>query len=119
MYEMEGALPSYATPSPPVARRTPRHAPPAGTGYPLEVPVSRRFPRPGDSPGRFPFPTVKVFLLLSPVVAQEYAGIHLKFFPVHMISTDNRRLSAHSSDYPPAYTQLIHRLLTVIQRVLI
>ena len=65
MYEMEGALPGYATPSPPVARQTPRHAPPAGTGYPREVPVSRRLPRPGVAPGRFPFPTVRVFLLLS------------------------------------------------------
>ena|SRR6516165_1107731 len=107
MYEMEGALPGYATPSPPVARQTPHHAPPAGTGYPLEVPVSRRFPRPGDSPGRFPFPTVKVFLLLSPSSRKSLGVIHFEFFPVHMISTDHRRLSAHSGDYP----RLIHRLV--------
>jgi hypothetical protein len=30
---------------------------------------------------------VKVFLLLFPAVAQESAGIHFKFFGVHMIST--------------------------------
>ena len=61
MYEMEGALPGYATPSPPADRQTPRHAPPAGTGDPPEAPVSRRLPRPGGRPGRFPFPTVKYF----------------------------------------------------------
>jgi hypothetical protein len=47
MYEMEGA------------------PPPAGARYPLEVPVSRSLPRSGITPGRCPFPTVKVFLLLS------------------------------------------------------
>ena len=123
MYEMEGASPGYATPSPPVARQTPRHAPPAGTGYPREVPVSRRLPRPGVAPGRFPFPTVKVFLLLSPIVAQGYAGIHFEFFFVHTISTEYRRLSAclrgYPLGYPPAYAQLIHRLPTVIRRALI
>ena len=117
MYEMEGALPSYATLSPPVARQTPRHAPPAGTGYPREVPVSRRLPRPGVAPGRFPFPTVKVFLLLFPVVAQGYTGIHFEFFFVHTISTEYRRLSACIRGYPLAHAQLIHRLVTVIQRV--
>ena len=114
MYEMEGALPGCATPNPPVTRQTPRHAPPAGTGYPREVPVSRRLPRPGVAPGRFPFPTVKVFLLLSPTVAQESTGIHFKFFGIHTISTEYRRLSARYNGYPPAYAQLVHRLPNVI-----
>ena len=83
------------------------------------MPVSRYFPRPGVAPGRIPFPTVKVFLLLSPAVAQESAGIHFEFFPVHTISTERRRLSARCGGYPPAYAQLIHKLHNVINRVLI
>src|SRR5258708_35020336 len=75
MYEMEGALPGSVALGPPVARQTRRHAPPAGTRNPRDVPVSRYFPRPGVAPGRFPFPTVKVFTAF-PAVAQESAGIH-------------------------------------------
>src|SRR6266704_5247302 len=88
MYEMEGALPGRVAPGSPVARLTRHHAPPAGTGNPRDVPVSRYFPRPGVAPRRFPFPTVKVFLLLSPAVAQESGGIHFKFFGIHMITAD-------------------------------
>jgi hypothetical protein len=65
MYEMEGASSGHATPRPPVARQTRHHAPPAGAENPHEMPVSRLLARPGVSPRRFPFPTVKVFLLLS------------------------------------------------------
>ena len=119
MYEMEGASPGRVAPGSPVAWPTRHYAPPAGTGNPRDVPVSRYFPRPGVAPRRFPFPTVKVFLLLSPAVAQESAGIHFKFFCVHMISTEYRRLSARYSGYPPAYAQLIHRLPNVIHRTLI
>ena len=94
MYEMEGASPGCVVPCSPVAWPTRHYAPPAGTGNPRDVPVSRYIPRPGVAPRRFPFPTVKVFLLLSPRFAQESAGIHFKFFGVHMISTEYRRLSA-------------------------
>jgi len=48
-------------------------------------------------------------------VAQESGAIHLKFFPVHTISTELPQLSASYSGYPPAYTQLIHKLPNVIQ----
>ena len=65
MYEMEGALPGNVALGSPVARQTRRHAPPAGTGHPREVPVSWYLARPEVTPGWFPFPTVKVFLLLS------------------------------------------------------
>ncbi len=119
MYEMEGALPGCVAPGSPVARLTRHYAPPAGTGNPRDVPVSRYFPRPGVAPRRFPFPTVKVFLLLSPAVAQESGGIHFKFFGIHMISTEHRRLSARYDGYPPAHPQLIHRLPNVIHRTLI
>jgi len=119
MYEMEGASPGCVAPGSPVAWQARHYAPPAGTGNPRDVPVSRYFPRPGVAPRRFPFPTVKVFLLLSPAVAQESAGIHFKFFGVHMISTGYRRLSAWYSGYPLAYAQLIHRLPNVIHRTLI
>ena len=54
-----------------------------------------------------------------PVVAQESAGIHFEFFPVHMISTEHQQLSAHCGGYPPVYAQPIHRLPSVIQRILI
>ena len=119
MYEMEGASPGCVAPGSPVAWQTRHYAPPAGTGNPRDVPVSRYFPRPGVAPGRFPFPTVKVFLLLSPAVAQESAGIHFKFFGVHMVSTEYRRLSARYGGYPLAYAQFIHRLPNVIHRTLI
>jgi hypothetical protein len=65
MYEMEGALPGRVIPGSPVARLTRHHAPPAGTGNPRDVLVSQYFPRPEVAPGRFPFPTVRIFLLLS------------------------------------------------------
>ena len=55
MYEMEGASSGIAALGWPVTRPTRRRAPPAGTGYPREVPVSRLLPRPGVAPGRFPF----------------------------------------------------------------
>jgi hypothetical protein len=119
MYEMEGASPGYVAPGSPVAWQTRHYAPPAGTGNPRDVPVSRYFPRPGVAPRRFPFPTVKVFLLRSPAVAQESTGIHFKFFGIHTISTEYRQLSARYNGYPPAYAQLIHRLPNVIHRTLI
>ena len=97
MYEMEGA------------------PPPAGARYPLEVPVSRSLPRSGITPGWCPFPTVKVFLLRSPAVAQESTEIHFKFFGIHTISTEYRRLSARYNGYPPAYAQLFHKLQSVIE----
>jgi len=119
MYEMEGASPGCAAPASPVAWQNPALRAARRYRNPRDVPVSRYFPRPGVAPRRFPFPTVKVFLLLSPAVAQESAGIHFKFFGVHMISTEYRRLSAWYSGYPLAYAQLIHRLPNVIHRTLI
>ena len=80
MYEMEGASPGYVTPSPPVARQPRRHVPPAGTEHPREVPVSRLLPRPWVAPGRCPFPTVKVFLLLSPSSRKSLREFILSFF---------------------------------------
>ena len=109
MYEMEGALPGCVAPGSPVARLTRHHAPPAGTGNPRDVPVSRYFPRPGVAPGRFPFPTVKVFLLLSPAVAQESAGIHFKFFrhphDIHRTSAVIRTLRRLSTGLCTAHPQ--------------
>src|SRR6185312_17392342 len=61
MYEMEGASPGCVAPGSPVAWQTRHYAPPAGTGNPRDVPVPRYFPRPGVTPRRFPFPTVKYF----------------------------------------------------------
>src|SRR6266568_1250611 len=108
MYEMEGALPGSITLGSPVARQTRRHAPPASTGYPREVPVSRYLPRPGVAPGRFPFPNGESISTAFPAVAQESAGINSRFSPVHTISTERHRLSARYDGYPPAYAQLIH-----------
>jgi hypothetical protein len=50
MYEMEGASSGFATPGWPVTRLPRRRAPPAGTGDPHEVPVSRLLGRSGGSP---------------------------------------------------------------------
>ena len=119
MYEMEGALPGSVRSGKPVARLTRHHAPPAGTGNPRDVPVSRYFPRPGVTPRRFPFPNGESISTAFPAVAQESSGIHFKFFGIHMISTEHRRLSACYDGYPPAYAQLIHRLPNVIHRILI
>ncbi len=108
MYEMEGALPGCATlgrqlpGKPGVAGR------PAGTKYPREVPVSRLIARPGVAPGWFPFPTVRVFLLLFPGSRKSLRQFILSF----PLSTRNPQTD---SGYPPVYTQLIHKLPNVIQ----
>ena len=99
--------------SPGVTRRPPV------PGDPRDVPVSRPFPCPGVSPGRFPFPTVKVFLLLSPPSRKGLREFILGFFRVHTISTEGPWLSARCVGYPRAYAQLIHKLHNVIRRVLI
>ena len=59
----------------PTAPRDDRIFTPAGTEDPREVPVSRLPARPGVAPGRFPFPTVKVFLLLSPPSRRSYPQV--------------------------------------------
>jgi len=65
MYEMEGASPGSSRqasrlPVPPGVTRRP---PVPDTRVKCRFPGA--YPRSGDNPGRFPFPTVKVFLLLS------------------------------------------------------
>ena len=103
MYEMEGALPGSVAPGSPVARQTRRHAPPAGIRDPRDVPVSRYFPCPGVSPGRFPFPTVKVFLLLSPPSRKSLREFTLSFF-------QSTRYPQNIDGYPHVAT-VIHRLM--------
>ena len=103
MYEMEGALPGSVTLGSPVARQTRRHAPPASTRYPREVPVSRYLPRPGVAPGWFPFPTVRVFLLLSPPSCKGLREFILSF----SLST---RYPQKANGYPHV-TAVIHRLM--------
>jgi hypothetical protein len=108
MYEMEGASPGCAT----LGRQLPGkpgvayHS--AGTEYPREDPVSRFIPRPGVTPGWFPFPTEKVFLLLFPGSRKSLRQFILSF----SLSTRDPQTN---SGYPPAYTQLIHKLPNVIQ----
>jgi hypothetical protein len=103
MYEMEGASPGYVALGSPVARFTWRHAPPAGPEFPRDVPVSQYFPRPGVTPGRFPFPTVKVFLLLSPPSRKGLREFILGFF----VSTRYPQ-KAHGC---PHVASVIHRLM--------
>ena len=110
MYEMEGALPGLATLGRPVAQPARRHAPPAGTRYPCEGPVSRLLPRPGVAPGWFPFPTVKVFLLLSLQSRKSLRQFILSFsmstrcpqcaggYP-HMIAVIHRLMHSSSTGY--------------------
>ena len=111
MYEMEGASPGYVALGSPVARFTWRHAPPAGPEFPRDVPVSQYFPRPGVTPGRFPFPTVKVFLLLSPPSRKGLREFILGFFVStrypqkahgcpHVASVIHRLMHSSSTSYP-------------------
>ena len=100
MYEMEGALPGNVALGSPVARQTRRHAPPAGPEFPRDVPVSRYLPRPGVAPGRIPFPTVKVFLLLSPPSRKSLREFILSF----SLST---RYPQNADSYPHV-TAVIH-----------
>ena len=117
MYEMKGALSGRAAPDRLVARLLRRHAPPDGAKHPPKPPVSRLFPCPEVALGWCPFPTVKAFLLPLRGATQESASIHFCFFSVHTLSTECRQLSARSNGYPPAFTQFIHRLPSVTQRI--
>src|SRR5690349_11950805 len=119
MYEMEGASPGCVAPGSPVAWQTRRYAPPAGTGNPRDVPVFPVLPASRSRPQAVPVSNGESISTAFPAVAQESTGIRFKFFGVHMISTEYRRLSACYSGYPPAYAQLIHRLPSVIYRTLI
>ena len=112
MYEMEGASSGIAALGRPVTQSTRRRAPPAGTEYPREVPVSWLLPRPGVAPGRFPFPTVRVFLLLSRRSRKSLRQFISSF-------SSSTRYPQNTGGYPPAHAQLVHRLRNVIQRVLI
>jgi hypothetical protein len=62
------------------ATRTPqRHAPPAGARHPLQIPVSRPFHRPGETPGMVSVSCGESISTPFARVAQEPAGIHFKF----------------------------------------
>jgi hypothetical protein len=80
-----------------------------------------RFPdlciAPGKPPGWCPFPAVKVFLRPPPASRKSPPRFILGFFPIHILSTEFRRLSAHHSSYPPPYAQLLHRSPDVTQRI--
>jgi hypothetical protein len=116
-YEMEGALPGLAAPDRPVARLPQRCAPPARTRHPRDVPVSRCFSRPGVASGWRPFPTVRVFLLPPPVSRKGPWPFILRFFLIHIMSTERGHLSALGNGYPLAYAQPIHRLPGVIRGI--
>ena|SRR5712692_5026361 len=117
MYEMEGALSGLASLGPPVTRQNPasravrRYRAPAGSASFPAHPTSRGCPR------TVPVSNGESISTAFLTVAQESAAIHLKFFSVHMMSTERWRLSARDGGYPPSYTQLVHRLLNVSQRV--
>src|SRR6516225_4628128 len=103
MYEMEGASSGCTTPGPPVSRLTRRCAPPAGTRIPREMPVSQLLPCPGVAPGWFPFPTVRVFLLLSRRPRKSLREFILSFFLSTSYPQDD-------GSYPHA-AAVIHRLM--------
>jgi hypothetical protein len=81
-----------------------------------------RFPglsrAPGEAPGWCPFPAVKVFLRPPRPSRKGRREFFSDFFRVHTLSTEFRRLSAHSGGYPLPYAQLLHRLPDVTQRTL-
>jgi hypothetical protein len=103
MYEMEGARPGLATLDRPVTRLTWRHAPPAGTEYPHEVPVSRPLPRPEAAPGWFPFPTVRYFYCFS--------LRSRKSLPQFILSFSLSTRSPQNAGGYPHMTAVIHRLM--------
>ena len=97
---------------------------PGATRRPL-VPGTRckfRFPglssAPGEPLGWCPFPAVKVFLRPPSASRKSPPEFILRFFHVHILSTESRRLSACHSGYPPPYAQLLHRSPDVTQRIL-
>jgi hypothetical protein len=89
---------------------------PASARHPRQIPVSRPFPRPGEAPGWCPFLAVNAFLRPPPPSRKSRREFILSFFRIHMLSTESRRLSAHSSGYPLASAQLIHKSLDVTPR---
>ena len=80
-----------------------------------------RFPglyiAPGETPGWCPFPAVKTFLRPQPASRKSPSRFILSFFPVHILSTEFRRLSARRSGYPLPYAQLLHRSPGVTQGI--
>ena len=63
----------------PVTRTPQRHAPPAGARHPLQIPVSRPFHRPGETPGMVPVSCGESISTPFARVAQGPTGIHFKF----------------------------------------
>ena len=112
MYEMEGASPGCVAPGSPVAWQTRHYAPPAGTGNPRDVPVSRYFPRPGVTPRRFPFPTVKYFYCF-PRGRARVRGNSFQVFrrphDIHRISTVIRMAQRLSTGLCTAHPQTTQR----------
>jgi hypothetical protein len=80
-----------------------------------------RFPglyiAPGETPGWCPFPAVKTFLRPQAASRKSPPQFILSFFPVHILSTESRQLSACRSGYPLPYAQLLHRSPGVTQRI--
>jgi hypothetical protein len=142
MYEMEGASPGRITPGQPVARPSwdaasggrlpglpilsqvgqlpvlpgPADRPPVPcTRERYQFPDSSRVPEVAS--GRYPFPTVKVFLRLPRVPRKGLRQSHANFFAVHMMSTERTQLFAADQGYPPAYAQPFHRSPPVTRRI--
>jgi hypothetical protein len=97
------------SPAPRAARRC--QAPAANSGFPAFA--SSR----GKPPGWCPFPAVKTFLRPQPASRKSPSRFILGFFPVHILSTEFRRLSARRTGYPLPYAQLLHRSPGVTQRI--
>jgi len=72
---------------------------------------------PGETPWMVPVSCGEDIFTPFARVAQEPAAIILNFFPVHTLSTEFRRLSAHHGGYPPPYAQLLHRSPDVTPRI--
>ena len=97
------------SPAPRAARRC--QAPAANSSFPA-------FASPQEKPpGWCPFPAVKTFLRPSPASRKSLSQFILKFFPVHILSTESRWLSARHGGYPPPYAQLLHRSPDVTPRI--
>jgi hypothetical protein len=113
MYEMEGASPGYVAPGSPVAWQTRHYAPPAGTGNPRDVPVSRYFPRPGVAPGAVPVSNGESISTAFPRGRARVHGNSFQVFrhphDIHRISTVIRTLQWLSTGLCTAHPQATQR----------
>ena len=89
---------------------------PPGPGTRASRPVSRLLPRSRGQPQVVPVSNGERIIIASPNAAQGPAASHFRISAIHTVSTERGQLSAFGGGYPPAYSQLVHRLCPGITR---